>query len=107
MQSHNKQSTATKPKYQRRTKPKRDEVGVSRSKDDKLEGSLGQSRDSHHRYLILTENNSHMFRRDLAHDESRIDEQREENTKFVADLQEKATVRHKKLEKMNDEYKQK
>jgi len=47
--------------------------------------------------MILTENNSHKYKRDAANDESQLEEIRESNSKFVAKIQEETQARHKDL----------
>ena len=55
---------------------------------------------NNHRYVILTDNNASNFDREKAHDESLLEEQREENVKLVESLQLNASVRREKLDRL-------
>lgn len=58
------------------------------------------SSQNNHRYVILTDNNKSTFDREKAHDESLLEEQREENVKLIESLQEKADHRREKLDRL-------
>merc|ERR1711957_261753 len=96
--------------FSRRTRPVKDckkiDISVSRV-SNRLETSADDSQNrklttsaNNHRYVILTDNNASNFDREKAHDESLLEEQREENVKLVESLQLNASVRREKLDRL-------
>lgn len=89
-------------KYSRRTRTKQEEANNSRLSANKLDCSVGSStsqkqRKIDHRFMILTDNNSKQYKRDVANDESHLEEIRENNSKFLTKIHVETNSRHKDL----------
>jgi hypothetical protein len=74
---------------------------------NKLDASINSStsqkkthKEAEHRFLILTDNNSKAYKRDLANDESHLEEIQESNTKFLAKINGQSHARHRELTRL-------